>query len=431
MNEERFVRKLQHTICLFILICTSVSADAQDAIAKADRSVVRVVVVKLNGGYALGSGFVVGQGGVVATNHHVVSGGASFFVFSNAGDGKLTKYDAHLLRVWPDYDLALLRVSGLAVPPLPLATKLPPKGSAVNAIGYPGIADKVLGGEVAVGESTVTQGIIGRVVVAPWSADGKKLTILQHSAAVNSGNSGGPLIDLCGRVVGVNTAKAPGQIIGNREKGFKVNQSDGIFFASHSSALLAILKDQGVQYSSTEVECDPVRIQSTTYQMPPASSQQDWSSTIAVVIALLVAFGALLVALRKSTVVTETITQYRARSGGGKTAVKAPPKKPWILRGRDSLGRAVEFVVDARLFSNGALVIGRDSERAHYFVDDLTLSRRHASLSLSSNRLQLADLGSLNGTSVDGVPIGGKPVSLHHGQTLTLGKVSLTVYGPE
>ncbi len=430
MNEEKFVHKLQHTICLFILICISVSADAQDPISKADRSVVRVVV-KLNDGYSFGSGFVVGPGGVVATNNHVVSGGASFLVFNNEGDGKLKKYDAHLLRVWPDYDLALLQVSGLAVPPLPLATKLPPKGSAVNAIGYPGIADKVLGGKVAVGESTVTQGIIGRVVVAPWSADGKKLNILQHSAAVNSGNSGGPLIDLCGRVVGVNTGKALGQIIGNREKGFEVDQSDGIFFASHSSALLAILKAQGVQYSSTDVECDPARVQSTTYQIPPASSQQDWPSTIVVVIALLVAFGALLVALRKSTVVTETYTQYRARSGGGKTTVKAPSKKPWILRGLDSFGRSVEFVVDARLFSNDALVIGRDSKQAQFFVDDPTLSRRHATLSLSTNGMQLADLGSLNGTWVDGVPIGGKPVSLHHGQTLTLGKVSLRVYGAE
>lgn len=182
---------------------------AQDLIAQADRGVVRVVSQKFETVVATGTGFVVGQGGVVATNNHVIENGEKFIVVSkHAPSGPV--FEAKVIWVSRGYDLALLKVAGLNISPLVIAENIPEKGTAVTAIGFPGAADNSLdlSGIKNLAESTFTQGIIGRVVRASYSQSEQKQRVLQHSAAVNGGNSGGPLLDACGRVVGVNTAKA-------------------------------------------------------------------------------------------------------------------------------------------------------------------------------------------------------------------------------
>ena len=77
----------------------------------------------------------------------------------------------------------------------------------------------------------------------------------------------------------------------------------------------------------------------------------------------------------------------------------------------------------------GNVIIGRDPLQSHLAIDDPNISKRHASLSLSTEQLQVADLGSTNGTWVDGTRITTRPVTLRRGQTLTLGKVSLKIDG--
>lgn len=409
---------------------------AENAIAEADRSVVRVIV-KVKDGYQTGTGFVVGLGGMVVTNNHVIEGSDGVVVLVKHDGSKPDRLSANVTWTSTDYDLALLQVTGLVSPALTLFDRLPSKGSQVTAIGYPGVADRQDRNANNFVESTVTQGIIGRVVRSSWRRDGKPLNILQHGAAVNSGNSGGPLLDACGRVVGVNTAKALGRIEGTAADGLQFNQSDGIFFASHVEVLLSALTKQGVQVRVSSQACPPSG--PAIEVAPPAPgpgtvAPTDWVLSTGIGMAILIAIGALLMAMKKTTVVRETFTEYRrrttpvpvAKNAKAQVAAKLPV---WWLKGRGSLNQAIDLRLDPGRLQAGVQVIGRDGSQCELAVDDPTVSRRHASICWSAGEFQLTDLGSTNGTWLDDQPVQREMVILRAGQILTLGKVTFNVQG--
>jgi len=147
-----------------------------------------------------GTGFFVSEKGLVLTNKHVVSTeGADYTVLTN--DGK--RYPAEVLARDPGQDLAVLKIEGGNFPVLTLGNSDALEiGQTVVAIGN------------ALGEfrNTVSVGVIsglGRTVTASGGGLVETLTdIIQTDAAINKGNSGGPLLNLKGEVIGVNTAVA-------------------------------------------------------------------------------------------------------------------------------------------------------------------------------------------------------------------------------
>ncbi len=414
---------------LVALYCCDLAV-AESAITAADRSVVRVIV-KNGEGYTSGTGFVVAAGGIVVTNSHVVAEGKEVWVLVKGPDRKPQELPAAITWTSADYDLALLKVPDLEQPPLTISDQLPDKGSQVISIGYPGVADR-LGQDVKnLAESTLTQGVIGRVVMSSWRKGGQQFNILQHGAAVNRGNSGGPLMDSCGRVVGVNTQKEVGRIEGSAADGQFVNQADGIFFASHAAILLEVLSRQGITASISNGGCAPESMPVTSeapIPVAPMPVQIGWIQLSAIGVSILLAVGALVVALKKSSAVSETFTQYRRRSEPEKSKPEGPksPRK-LLLSGQDSSNQSVSFVVDPARCINRPLVLGRDGAHCDLVIDDPTVSRRHASLAWSAGRWLLTDLTTTNGTWVDGVPVNAKPVVVRKGQSLTLGKVILRV----
>jgi hypothetical protein len=336
--------------------------------------------------------------------------------------------------IWasPGQDLALLHVPGLALPALTLASPVPLKGSQVTAIGYPGDADRLDENESAWDqpasnwvESTITQGIIGRVMSASWSKDGQRQTILQHSAAINHGSSGGPLLDICGRVIGVNTQLSTGTLV-KTGQGYAVSQVDGIFYASHIGVLTDTLRAHGVQVVVATAGCGTSG-GSAAVPTPVLAPQSSAYWPVAVIGALFLAVASLVVAMKKSVVLKETFTQYLRRS------VPTPAKSidvienVWTLRGKDSLGRAVDLIIDPRSSDKGQLIIGRDPLHCQLAIDDQSVSRQHACLSFSSGRLQLVDLSSSNGTWVNDDRISARPITLRRGQIVKLGDVLLQV----
>ena len=142
----------------------------------------------------LGSGIVISPDGLVLTNSHVV--GSSKQIRLRDVEGIVT--DARVLGVDPDTDLALLRADG--VRDLHYASlgnsKGLRRGQLVVAIGNP------LGFE-----STVTAGVVSALGRSISSANGRTIEdVIQTDAALNPGNSGGPLVSTAGEVVGINTA---------------------------------------------------------------------------------------------------------------------------------------------------------------------------------------------------------------------------------
>ena len=167
------------------------------------------------GGAASGSGFVVSDDGFIVTNAHVVEGANDVrvrFGAVGAGDGAI---DAEVVGADPSTDLAVLKIDGDArdLKPLPLGDSSKLRvGDPTIAIGNPFGFDQ-----------TVTTGIVSalqRQIPAPnnFSID----DVIQTDASVNPGNSGGPLLDAAGRVIGVNSQIATGGSQGSVGIGFAV-----------------------------------------------------------------------------------------------------------------------------------------------------------------------------------------------------------------
>lgn len=177
-------------------------ASIPDVVEAASGSVVGIIQYQPNARtgklteYASGSGFIISENGYILTNAHVVSGAAAVDVLFSDGEKKT----AQVVGSDVTTDIAVLKVEGENYPALPIGDSSTLRvGEYVIAIGNPLSAYELYG--------TVTFGIIS-ATAREINIDGFVNTYLQTDAAINFGNSGGPLINMAGQVIGMNTAKS-------------------------------------------------------------------------------------------------------------------------------------------------------------------------------------------------------------------------------
>lgn len=182
------------------LVCTAPAGEKlsiQDMYEKVNPSTVLVVADKGEQA-SIGTGVIMTADGYIITNAHVISGGKDCWIALDTG----YTYDAKLVGYSEERDLAVLKAVDAA--DLPAASfgdsDLCRVGDTVYAIGNP------LGVEL---RGTLTDGIIS-AINRDVQVDGRVMTLLQTTAALNNGNSGGPLINEYGQVVGINTLKMSG-----------------------------------------------------------------------------------------------------------------------------------------------------------------------------------------------------------------------------
>jgi hypothetical protein len=243
-------------MALILAANPAAALNPEEIAASLDPSVVRIFIVGPRG-METGTGFVINRQGYVATNYHVVSShleqGWQILVADGGADPEQRR-EATVIKAFAGEDLAILLVKGLNRPPVlfaELEDDQPAKGASVFAVGFPGAGDRL--GPVA--EASFTPGTISRLFLGSWSGDSPTIRIIQHTAPTNPGNSGGPLVNECGQVIGLNTQREAQFVLGPGGLIFVTDPIQGVFFSSDSSALLKNLRSLEIPFSIAEVSC--------------------------------------------------------------------------------------------------------------------------------------------------------------------------------
>lgn len=216
-------------------------------VAAATRSIVRVLLAASDGEAAFivggGSGFAVAPD-MIVTNAHVVGPlveGEAQYLGIVPSEGK-DSYGGKLIAYSPEQDLALIQLTEGRVSAATIFPGAVPDGAGVSAIGYPLNVDRAQGLTI---EDLVTpmSPVKSRGEVSAGRSSRMFDTVL-HTAAIAGGSSGGPLVDECGRVIGVNSF---------------LSLSDGneaeFAFAVSAKELMAFLRKAGVRPAITDARC--------------------------------------------------------------------------------------------------------------------------------------------------------------------------------
>ena len=176
---------------------------------------------------AEGSGIILNKDGYILTNNHVVSSSdsSSFYAVSEASKitvtlyNDTTEYEAKVIGTDSQTDLAVIKIDKNDLTPAELGdSSSVVVGEFAMAVGSP------LGME-----SSVTSGIISAVNRTVNSSDGKTYNLIQTDAAINSGNSGGALVNSQGQVIGINTLKLNGTGVEGMGFAIPINSAKPIF----------------------------------------------------------------------------------------------------------------------------------------------------------------------------------------------------------
>lgn len=249
-NSVRIILILLATLLMPVLSAPAF-AEASD-IGAVSRSVVRIAVFSSEDGERTfighGSGVVVAPDKIV-TNAHVVEaanydGTLTFTIIPSDGS---QSYEAKLVKWSPGNDLALLQLTGGAkMPVASLFTGTVNDGADVFAIGYPANVDVAL--EESEADMLRPQAPVKTRGAISVGRSAKTFDTLLHTAPIAPGNSGGPLVDACGRVVGINS--------------FGSNANDGggaeFYFAISMREVAAFLRSQNVSFIAATGECRSV-----------------------------------------------------------------------------------------------------------------------------------------------------------------------------
>lgn len=336
----------------------------------------------LNGAnYSTGTGFGVGTAGqdaqIFATNCHVVSGSLNgkvviydtVYIFVDNADifDESTVVACQVLYADPEVDLAIIKanapITGVTTLPVTSAQNIP-VGETVYALGYPGISDALAdSNHYTTGDITVTNGVVSRHQLTSG------IQCMAHTASVNHGNSGGPLINGKGQVIGINTF-----IYADVENADKRN------FAIYGDYVMEALDELGLPYRESD------------------RRSIGWALPVGIVLAVLLAAAAALL-LKKAP-------------GTGKRK-----KDPVILV------RALRGPLAGRSWQlNQTLSIGREPTLDIVLpADTKGVSRSHCVIQRQGGSVVVWDRKSTYGTFLDGRRLPPEqPVPLYAGAVLSL-----------
>jgi hypothetical protein len=410
-------------LALIWALMMSAFADLEDV----DRATFLVLVLDEEGEpKGIGTGFFVTEQGHVVTNEHVVSEGDNYVLIGRDFDRKNPPF-ARL--VWSDekLDLALLKTINAMTPSppvLPLLSSVVSKASDVYAYGYPSSQLENMrafrSSDGASYDSTTTKGIVSRIFKSDRHGE-----IVQHTAEIRVGNSGGPLVNSCGMVVGVNTfLRIVSESAGEKDN-FAVSATELIKVIGQRVPGLKILDScqelSGIPAAAGDVESIP----------PLRDDQASSTSNFFIAIGLLLYIAGLIFWSRRNS--QNLVVQSGASSAQHSPQVVTPSPKGnrALLRlsgfDRQGIPLSLEIVQSSILASRG-YIIGRSAAFSDLAIRHEKISRAHVNITYEGGRTLVTDLNSTNGSFLNDVKlVPFKPTTINPSDELRLADIVLSV----
>ena len=390
---------MKNIIILFILlssnaICTSIIKIT----AIVDKDIFRVIVPITVETISTGTGFLINKDGYVITNNHVIKEGHNVFKLRN-------KYDEYsnitLIKTYPKHDITILKIDNYTKGSF-LKIQQPStiiKGEKVFSLGFPGAGD-ILGGLTF--NASLNGGLISKIDRATQGSFPLGYKLIQMDAVINKGNSGGPLINKNGAVVGINTL------------GHSSANVQGMFWAIHAEELIKILKENNIKYTIDTNTLEEVDIDNYMKNI--------W--IILAIFAFIVISVLILISRKKqkageidegevSRLVRDKMKKYNNSDNieeYQEVFYEDESTDTVVIMDRDI--EATEIIkilltpMDKTLptissQNSQPITLGR-SDDCDVTIDNRDISREHLYIILEQNRVKVIDLGSTNGTYIDG-----------------------------
>ncbi len=366
----------KRAVCLNLLFFT-ITLFA-NPIQKAKSNLVRLAVYNGDELISTGSSFPISKD-IFVTNFHVIEDSKFSTDYKTKAlidvkNGIYQTKEVKLLASDEERDLAVVQVLGLEKEPLTLysdlnrsSTREELSDSVVYTIGFPSSSEMMQDGEITQSNiiPTSKRGIVSKFIrFSVKSHYKKKVEMIETDATVNAGNSGGPLVNESGEVVGINEMKITSNTI------------DNVYYAIRVDELISFLNENNINYHTTN------------------DKKLFLYLTLGIVIALLLLLLYIL---------------YRR---------KEDSNKAFVLK--DLTGNRENIKLGSK-----SLTIGRSST-ADVTIDDKMLSEEHMSIEIIENRVMIKDLNSTNGTYIDAKKIETQTLlELKRGSELLLGSKNI------
>ncbi len=409
------------------------------------KSVVRIVVKQRDGKFATGTGFVI-AGEYIATADHVIENASEIKIIRTGLDEAL---QAEPIAEEPWQDLAILRVPGLKLPALKLYTgeaEATAQTEAVATVGFPGESDRY--DRKLSTSPSIQPGAIQRIVRGSYNnGSGVPFSIIEFGPTLGPGYSGGPVLDQCGRVIGV-AIKSDLTSVMTAEGLQRVQGDQPTSRATNSVELGELTRRQNLgtvvettACGETSAPLAPTGQLSTApaFVPPPAPTPEtkpnyvEWG--LGGLVALLLGGGLVYFTLGRNrsrpaarpevepVVRPNSGTQVIA-TGGGKTEVIG---KSLELIGRSSDAYGKKILISSTDFSLDRFMVDLYRDQAgpsRTLLDERPISNPHARFTYDTNveKIYVEDLKSSNGTILNGRPITTSREELKTGDIITFAK---------